>query len=180
MKDDYNSIVTEALNLGATRAGVVDVSAIRFSGDFRKLCEQNKCGQYGKNWMCPPAIAPFEEIMAKTASFKKCLVFQTVHKLSSSLDWKGMKKAAVFQNEVLGKIVKHMKELFGDVFPMGAGPCMTCEKCSYLRNEPCRFPEKAVASLESCGVDVSELASACGMPYHSGKGTVTYAGVVFF
>ena len=44
----------------------------------------------------------------------------------------------------------------------------------------CRFPDRAMSSLEAYGVNVSELAVQCGMRYINGENTVTYFGAVFF
>lgn len=46
--------------------------------------------------------------------------------------------------------------------------------------EPCRFPDRAMASLEAYGVAVSELAEACGMKYINGQSTVTYFGAFLY
>ena len=45
---------------------------------------------------------------------------------------------------------------------------------------PCRFPQKAIPSLEAHGIHVSKLAEACGMRYINGQNTVTYFGAVLF
>ena len=44
--------------------------------------------------------------------------------------------------------------------------------------EPCRFPEKAIGSLEAYGVNVSLLAQTAGMRYINGQNTVTYFGAI--
>ena len=54
-----------------------------------------------------------------------------------------------------------------------------CERCAKLTDEPCRFPELAMSSLEAYGVNVSLLAPQAGMQYINGTGTVTYFGAVF-
>ena len=41
-------------------------------------------------------------------------------------------------------------------------------------------PDRALASLEAYGVNVSALARACGMKYTNGQNTVTYFGALFF
>ena len=39
---------------GAFAAKVIPVKEIEFDSSFRKYCEDNVCGQYGKNYACPP------------------------------------------------------------------------------------------------------------------------------
>ena len=63
---------------------------------------------------------------------------------------------------------------------LGAGGCHLCEVCAKKTGEPCRHPDRAVASLEAYGVNVSALARLCGMKYINGENTVTYFGALFF
>ena len=35
-------------------AGIIDTAQICFDADFLKYCEENKCGNYGANYSCPP------------------------------------------------------------------------------------------------------------------------------
>jgi hypothetical protein len=44
----------------------------------------------------------------------------------------------------------------------------------------CRFPEKALSSLEGYGLDVYQTALHAGLPYVNGQNTVTYFGMLFF
>jgi predicted metal-binding protein len=177
-----NSLINEVRRLNVARAAIVDPSDIRCSETFRSLCEQNKCGHYGKNWMCPPAVGPYEELKAKGRRYKEALVFQTVHQLSDSRHRKGLRRAFKAHDEALRGIIAHLRDRCGikDMLPLGAGPCTYCEKCASLDGEKCRFPDYAVASLESHGIDVGALVEMCDMPYNSGKETVTFVGAVFF
>ena len=42
------------ISYGAYKARVIPVSDVETDESFRRLCEQNVCGNYGKNWACPP------------------------------------------------------------------------------------------------------------------------------
>ncbi|MBP1734565.1 MAG: putative metal-binding protein [Deltaproteobacteria bacterium] len=180
MREDI--LIDEVLKFSVTRAAIIDPSGITYSPEFRDLCEQNKCGHYGKNWMCPPAVGPYEKLKTKASQYKKGLVFQTVHKLSHSRDRKGLHEAFKAHDEALKKIITYLRDKHGieDMLPLGAGPCTYCEKCVLLDGEKCRFPDHAVASLESHGIDVGALVKMYGMPYTSGKDTVTLVGAVLY
>ena len=175
-------LIDEILELNAAHAAIVDASVIKFSPEFRRLCEQNKCGCYGRNWMCPPAVGTFDNLKAKAGKYKKCLVFQTVHKITHSLDWTGMRNAFAVHDEVLRRITGHFAGKYGikDLLYLGAGPCTYCTKCAAIAGEECHFPDKAVASLESYGIDVGELVKTCSIPYYNGKNTVSYVGCIVF
>ena len=64
------------------------------------------------------------------------------------------------------------------ILHLGAGGCRVCPVCGRRTGEPCRFPEKAIGSLEAYGVNVSLLAEAAGMRYINGQDTVTYFGAI--
>ena len=179
---DLKRLVEEAKNLRATHAAIVDAAVIKYSPEFRRYCEQNKCGQYGTNFMCPPLVGSFDELRKQAVQYEKCLVFQTVHPISHSLDWKGMKKAFSVHDDVLRRIIGHIVDEYGigDSLSLGAGPCTTCSRCAAVDGEPCRFPDRAVASLEAYGIDVGELVKSCAIPYYNGKNTVSYVGCILF
>ena len=178
----HDTLIDEVLQFNVARAAIIDPAGIQYSSEFRRLCEENKCGHYGKNWMCPPAVGPYEDLKAKARQYKEGLVFQTVHQLSRSGDRKGIREAFRAHDEALKKIIGHLQDRYGleGILPLGAGPCTYCLKCTSLDGEKCRFPDQAIASLESHGIDVGALVKMCGLPYTNGKNTVTFVGSVFF
>ena len=182
MKTSFDDLINEVKKINVTNAAMVHASDIEYSQEFRQLCEQNKCGHYSKNWMCPPAVGVFEDLKEKASKYKWGLVFQTVHKLSKRFDFQGMKDAARIHEDVARRVQHHMLDTTGikEVLPLGVGPCKVCKKCTYVDGEECLFPDKAMASVESYGIDVGKLLKGCGIPYHNGKNTVSYVGCILF
>ena len=182
MKGNLDRLIEKAKKLGATRAAIVHTPDIRFSEEFRRACERNACGKYSTNWMCPPAVGPFEQLKEKALSFSRGLVFQTVHQLQDSFDYDGMIQAATRHDEVFRGIQAFVRSEGGleKVLELNAGECRVCSKCNYSDGEECRFPDKAVASIESYGIDVNALVTACGIPYNNGPNTVPFVGLFLF
>ena len=182
MKTSFDHLVDEVKVLNVTNSSLIDASVIVYSQEFRQLCEQNKCGHYDKNWMCPPAVGSFEDLKEQASRYKYGLVFQTVHKLSKRFDFEGMKDAARIHEKVTRKGQDHMMDTTGikDVLPLGVGPCKVCKECTYMEGKECLFPDKAMASVESYGIDVGKLLKGCDIPYHNGKNTVSYVGCILF
>lgn len=176
---DLNQLVEKAKDSGAAAAGAVNTSDIKFSREFRTLCEQNSCGKYGTNWMCPPAVESFDQVKAKVLKFSKGVVFQTVYKLKDSFDFEGMVKAAQIHDHVFRDIQEYIQSQMApaDVLALNAGDCKVCEKCTWPDGEECRFPDKAVASLEAYCIDVNALVTGCGIQYINGQNTVSYVGL---
>ena len=183
---DITAQITErlcgiALEAGAYRAGVISTDEVKTDAAFRKMCEQNLCGNYGRSWMCPPDAGPIEELMAEVRTFSHILVYQTVGELEDSYDFEGMMEAGARHNQVVRRIRDELRaEPLKRVLHLGAGGCRMCETCAKKTGEPCRHPELAMSSLETYGINVSELAKAAGMKYINGQNTVTYFGAALF
>ena len=170
-----------ALSLGAFRAAVIPVADIETDASFRDMCAANVCGNYGRNWMCPPDAGDIHDLMAALKTYSYALVYQTVSELEDSYDFEGMMDAGVAHNRLMVELRRGIEGLnLSRVLHLGAGGCRMCEVCAKRTGEPCRHPDLAVASLETYGVNVSKLAPAAGMKYINGKDTVTYFGAVLF
>lgn len=165
---------------GVFKAQVVSVSDISFDESLRSYCEANVCGMYGKNHTCPPTVGDVSDLIRKAQSYGNALVFQTVCELEDSFDIEGMQTAAVRHSETAEAIKSHLKPVIGPFLQLGAGGCKVCDTCSKADDEPCRFPDRAVFSLEACGINVTNLAEISGMQYINGQNTVTYFGAFLF
>lgn len=181
MKKIFDEIISSALLKGATRANIIEASAIKTDRAFRDMCAANDCGAYGKCYMCPPDVGDIEELMADIQKYKYALVYQIVSELEDSFDYEGM-VAAKKRTYPLAQSLRPLFVGLGlpHVLHLGAGGCGVCESCAKRTGEPCRAPELAMPSLEAYGINVSELAKSAGMKYINGQNTVTYFGAVLF
>ncbi|MCX6223164.1 MAG: DUF2284 domain-containing protein [Bacteroidia bacterium] len=175
------SLTALALQHGATRSAIINVSDIKFSESFRDLCEMNSCGKYKTNWMCPPAMGPYEELKNQVLAFDKGLVIQTVYQLEDSFDFEGMMNAVNIHDEVFRRIYREVRRIRPDcpILPLNAGVCRFCESCTYP-DKDCLYPDEALASVEAYGIDVTALVTACGIPYNNGVASVSYVGMILF
>jgi len=176
-----SNIIEKVILCGAFKANIIDTKDIVLDSAFRDMCRVNSCGVYGKCWMCPPDVGDIDTLMSKVRNYDYALVYQTVTELEDSFDFEGMiaaKKKSYPLAQNLRKVFSDLK--ITNVLQLGAGGCGVCESCAKKINEPCRFPEKAMPSLEAYGINVSELAKAAGMNYVNGQNTVTYFGAVLF
>jgi len=179
---NFQNLVKDALELNASHAAIADTSNLEFHVDFRKACEANVCRNYDTNWMGPPAIGPIKDLMIIANQYKQGLLVQTVHQLSSSFDWEGMVAARGVHDKIFRNILDKIrsKYKFTNILALNAGCCNFCERCTYLDNEKCRFPDKAVSSVEAYGINVTSLVKSAGIPYYNGKGTVSYVALILF
>lgn len=170
----------KAIELGAFKAGIVNAADIKTDAYFRKMCEANMCGNYGRSYTCPPDIGPIDELMAKVKTFDKVLVYQSVGELEDSYDFEGMMEVAERHNKLVQMLWDLTDEMGRtDALHLGAGGCRVCSVCGKKTGEPCRNPKRAMGSLEAYGINCSDLAAQAGMKYINGQNTVTYFGAVF-
>lgn len=157
----------------------IPVDAIELKEEVRKLCEQNTCGNYNKNWTCPPAIGPIQDSIEKFKKYAKFIVVYEVYQLADSFDWRGMTAGGKDFRDRLLKM-KHQMDEHEDFLVLGAGGCHLCEKCTYPEGKPCRNPEDAIISCEAYGMDVMSLMKKNDLKYNNGPNTMTLiAGVLY-
>jgi len=176
----HEEMVQKILELGASKAAVIPVAKIRFDRSFRKLCEMNSCGNYGRNWMCPPYAGEIDDLIARAKTYEHAIVYQLIGELEDSYDFEGMMENGKRMSKLVKDVRAALNDNFAQAFYLGAGGCSQCEKCAKLTDEPCRFPDLAMMSLETCGVAVSELAKVAGMKYINGQNTVTNFAAILF
>jgi predicted metal-binding protein len=159
-----------------------DIGMIVFDPLVRKICQQNACGHFGKNHMCPPAVKEIEACEKEIRSFRHAVIVTKVYPTVSSYDMQGWLNGIADFQKTLRKLNKDLASVFPEKkhLVLGAGACCVCEQCTYPDGAACRFPEKALCSVEACGIDVMRLSKRAGVNYNNGKNTVTYIGALFY
>jgi predicted metal-binding protein len=157
----------------------IPIDTIAIKEAVRKLCERNACGHYGKNWACPPALPPLNEMEAAFARYQRFALIYQVYPVKSSWDLEGMMTGI---KDFGHRLVAMRDDLPPDLDHMllGAGSCLLCPSCSYVDGGVCRRPDDMIVSLEACGIDVMNLMKVNDLPYYAGPNTVTYIGGLAF
>ena len=60
---------------------MIPVEQVETDASFRDMCAANACGNYGRNWMCPPDAGDIHDLMARLQTYSHVLVYQTVTEL---------------------------------------------------------------------------------------------------
>ncbi len=167
------------ISLGVSGVKQLETSEIEFEPSLIELCKLNSCGNYGKNYSCPPLVGKTEDLIEEVKGYQFAVIFQKIYPLEDSFDIEGMdrarhdfRKLTIELNNTLTN--SHLKYKIAS-----AGGCSECTKCGAETGEKCRHPEIAFTSLEAYAINVSRLAEKCGLKYINGKNTVTYFGAVF-
>ena len=158
---------------------LIETSDIPFSQAVVDMCKANRCGKYGTCWTCPPGVGNLDELERKIKSYKTACVFTCKYDLEDSFEFEGMIEGQKSAKQVLRSITESLRTDGEKFMALGCEGCGLCEKCTYP-DAPCRFPEKAVPSVEACGINVVRLAKESGINYNNGSDTVTYFCVILF
>lgn len=170
--------VETALALGFDVALPLDPKALEPRDHVRAMCAQDKCGAYGKNWTCPPACGTLEECRDRMRSYKNGLLLQTVGHMRKDIDSKCYRDTERRHLEQLRTLTEVLRRTHPGLLALGAGGCRVCKVCAFP--EPCRFPDRAEASMEAYGLFVTEVCRNCAAEYHHGHRTVTYTACVLY
>ena len=173
-------LIRLALENGAAKAEIISVDQIVTSAEFREACRQNICGLWGRCWMCPPDVGEIEPLMAELRTYQHALWYQTIGVLEDSFDFEGMTETKKQHLRISQKIEEKVRPVLGRHLHLSCGGCGLCERCTRLDDQPCRFPDKAMTSLEAYGVDVYQTTKTTSLKYINGQNTVTYFSAVLF
>ncbi len=174
------STIKEAIaHLPIHESAFMNTSDVIFSEEVRKLCEQNKCGLYGKSWACPPAIGNLADCQARCLAFKQAFIFSTATELEKRYDMEGWKNASRAHEKLTEQVVRSFKSQVSELLALSTEGCFLCETCTYP-DAPCRQPERMYPATEGYGIMMIQQAKKCSINYYNGKDSVTFFSMIFF
>ena len=178
MQTTLARIEEAALDCGFTKTGRLNVDSVKVRKEVRDACAEDKCHAYGKTWSCPPACGSLEECEKWLGLYSAGLILQSTGNLEDPFDYEAMSQTGEDHKARLSRFQESLALLLPPGrkrLLLGSGCCKICGECNYPDN-PCRFPEKMIISMEAMGILVSELCTANKIPYYYGQGTLTYVG----
>lgn len=170
-------ILKRARQYGFTHVGELNMSALEFLPAVRDMCASGHCRKYGACWTCPPACGTPEDAARQAGKYRRGILLQTTAFLKDNFDFESMQQAETAQKTSFTAFVEYLRQEYPHCLPMSTGGCTVCAQCTYP-DAPCRFPEKAIPSMEAYGLLVSQVCEGSGLPYYYGPGTLTYTACV--
>ena len=172
-------IIDDVKKLGISAATVFSAKDIKFDSIFRDMCKQNLCGRYGKNYMCPPHNGEVDNLINDVLSYDDAVLIQTIYNIEDSFDFEGMTEGGEVHDKNTTAVRKYLDENleYDKMLVLGAGGCKICEKCGAADNTPCRFPDKAISSVEGYCMNVADMTNSHGLKYINGENTVSYVSI---
>ena len=169
----YEQLSRMAQEAGFTAWGPMDVATVELKQEVRDMCAVNSCGQYGKRWSCPPGCGSLEECTQQLQAYTRGILVQTCGDIEDGFDFEAMMEIESDHKDHFADMYQALREAGAQVLALGSGCCRTCGQCTYPE-EPCRFPEKMVSSMEAYGMLVLEVCKANGLTYYYGADKMAY------
>jgi predicted metal-binding protein len=148
---------------------------------IRELCFENRCGNYGNNYMCPPHIGTLYEIKLRLKNFQRGILLQYWKPLDVASDPEGLRQTKIdFHKKVLKLEERLSKDGLKEMWSMIGGNCALCEVCKVRTAEPCSHPDEARTSLESLAINVVGLLKEFGMDSEFRSDRITWTGCILY
>lgn len=152
-------LITLAQNAGF-EAAVLDTAQVPVDGKFRGFCEENRCGQYGANYSCPPSCGSVEQMWEKIHAGTRALVLKTTWPIESYADTAAITHGKQTHNH---RMLRLNEALCG--LCVGGSCCCLCTPCRMKTGGPCLYPELRFSCMSAYCVDVAALAEKCGIEF---------------
>lgn len=162
---------------GFTNAEFLGTDQLQFDWTQRRYCEENACGNFGKNYACPPSCGSPCDMEEQVRTHERALVLQTIQKLQDLTDPEQIRGARGYHNQLTWKLTDRLKEEGVTGLRIMAGPCSACAVCALQEGLPCRFPEKKASCLSAYCICAEKMAESCKMPYWCGENTVAFFSI---
>ncbi len=196
LESDLARYVEKALELGASRAMVVQAGEVPVDERVTLKCQIPRCFGYGAGANCPPNTLKPAELREILKKYSKAVFFTKDIPSEVIVRKKETIKERVEAYQLAFKIVTEVESMaFYDghylAFGFAAGSCRHTfcgqqKDCQAMKGDKCRFSLISRPSMEAVGIDVYKMVALAGWeiyPIGSGakpenvpKGTV--AGIV--
>ncbi len=196
IQEDLEKYRESALELGASRAAVIEASGIEVDELVTLKCRVPRCFGYGVCAHCPPHTVKPGELKEYLKRYRWAVFFTMDVPAGVIVREKTTIKERVEAYRKIFHIVSEVESrAFYDGYYLavgfGAGSCRhtfcgQLEGCAALEGKKCRFSLRARPSMEAVGIDVYKMAAAAGWDIYpigssakaSDVPTGTLAGIV--
>ena len=143
--------IEAAQSLGFT-ACILKTEELCFDFSFRKYCQENLCGNFGSNNMCPPNCKTPEQMKADILMHRYILVLKSEHNVSDFFDYKKIEEGQKKHNLATAKLLEKINIKSGEV-ALSAPSDLKIGK------------EFSVHGLSAYCINVKQMAEKCNMNY---------------
>lgn len=178
MSDRYSGFISHIKEKTDGEVILLDTKDVTIDKKVKEYCCENVCGQYGKNYTCPPYAIDIEKFESKLAFYKKVVCISETTSFDANENFlDSVRRASKLNSFVIGLEKEAQFYGFTNCLALTAGPCIICNPCKALTGDPCPYPELVRSSAEALGIDVFTTCETAGIEMVVPEGMIKW--VVF-
>ncbi|MDO4204187.1 MAG: DUF2284 domain-containing protein [Selenomonadaceae bacterium] len=154
-----HDMISEALAAGFAHAALIGTADLVYVPEYRKYCEENLCGNFGRLPVCPPACGTSDQMHERMLRYAKCLVLQSEFVPQEKTNQEYIRGKRI-HNELTEKLLEQLQ--LDDVLVMSCGP---------WKNYSC---------MSAYSIDAEAMSKSCGMVCWGNDGIVRYFSSILF
>jgi len=172
LQADLERYRVKAIELGASRAAIVNTQDIPVDEAVTLKCQVPRCFGYGVCAHCPPHTLKPAEIQEHLKKFRYAIFFTVDVPSEVIVRDKATIRERIAAYQEIYEIVSSLESAaFYDgyylSFGFGAGSCRhtfcgQLDSCAALEGKKCRFALRARPSMEAVGIDAFKMAAQAG------------------
>lgn len=129
--------------------------------ESRKICSNNRCGNYNTSWTCPPNTGDIDSCIGRLESYgRAALVYGSFEVESFEMEHLNCKISDM--QDVCREVLDRAIEEGLDLFILCTGPCNYCKTCSFKKGIDCPYPERQIPSVSGYGIPVRDMLKEIG------------------
>lgn len=173
-KDEMLILAREA---GIEHAVWMKVEDLKFEHDLRKYCVQNLCGNYGRNYACPPDCGTPKQMEDKVRAYQWALVLQNIYEMKDVMDSEEVREIRRRHNRLTSRAIQAFEQRDYQGMAIMAGPCTICKVCKKTEGKACPFPKQSASCLSAYCIRAEKMAEHCGLTYWCGENKVAFFSI---
>ena len=147
--------------------------------ESRRICSNNKCGNYNTSWTCPPNTGDIDECISRLESYEHAmLVYDTFEVESMELEHLSCKVNDM--QDRCRKVLRRAREAELDVFVMCTGPCNNCKVCAFKNGIDCVCPELSIPSVSGYGLPIKDMVEEKGHEIRYTENSLELFGLILY
>lgn len=165
------------LSFGFDTVCDIPTESLIFDNELRKFCKQNLCGNYCRNYACPPICGTPDEMRRNVMKYKNTAVFHKRIQIAENCDLDKMQEDV---RKCMYEAVDFLKGNGIEGIASAPGPCRLCKECGAVKGTECRHPDKIMSCISAYCINAKEMAETCGIEYDGGGKAVNFFCLYFY
>ena len=147
--------------------------------ESRKICSNNRCGNYNTSWTCPPNTGDIDECIGRLESYDNAaLVYDSFEVESFEMEHLNCKISDM--QDLCRKVLVKARKDDVDLFVMCTGPCNHCKECSFKKGIDCPHPEMRIPSVSGYGIPVRDMLKEIGHESKRDEKRIELFGLILY